>query len=164
MARTEWFPIEGNYFWNGGPTERLVWFIDHFLQPSMKELGSFLKDTKHTLQLIEQINEKIDRGEITLDGVSFVRFYVVKMYQNITKELGNDAAKNYWNSRHPNQSVVGPENVDPFVTTQSLLEGLDMCIENNYFSFNEKIYKQVGRCWHWGEISTTICMSGNGTI
>ena len=34
--------------------------------------------------------------------------------------------------------------MDPFVSIQSLLEGLDLCIENNSFSFNKKIYKQVG--------------------
>ena len=138
------FPVRGIISGVGGPTERLAGFIDHFLQPGMKKLGSFLKDTKHTLQIIEKINEKIDRGELTLDGVSLVSLDVEKMYNNITKELGTKAAKNYLNSRQPTQLSGCSENMDPFVSTQSLLEGLDICIENNYFSFNKKIYKQVG--------------------
>ena len=56
------FPIRGIISGRGGPTERLAGFIDHFLQPGMKALKTFLKDTKHTLQIIENINEKIDKG------------------------------------------------------------------------------------------------------
>ena len=36
------FPIRGIISGKGGPTERLAWFIDHFLQPGMKALPSFL--------------------------------------------------------------------------------------------------------------------------
>ena len=66
MDPREWleeqgFPLRGIISGVGGPTERLAGLIDHFLQPGMKKLGSFLKDTKHTLQLIDQINEQIDR-------------------------------------------------------------------------------------------------------
>ena len=68
----------------------------------MKNLSSFLKDTKHTLQLIEQINEKVDRGELSLEGVNLVSFDVEKMYNNISKEMGIKAAKEYLDSRKPN--------------------------------------------------------------
>ena len=30
------------------------------------------------------------------------------------------------------------------VKTESILEALELCLENNYFSFNKKIYQQVG--------------------
>jgi hypothetical protein len=30
------------------------------------------------------------------------------------------------------------------VSTASLMEGLDLCLKNNYFSYDGKIYKQVG--------------------
>ena len=30
------------------------------------------------------------------------------------------------------------------VKTQSILGALELCLKNNYFSFNEKIYPQVG--------------------
>ena len=137
------FPIRGIISGRGGPTERLAGFIDHFLQPGMKALKTFLKDTKHTLQIIENINEKIDKGELSLEGVHLVSLDVDKMYNNITTDLGRGAAKSYLDSRPPLPSGF-VDNEDPFVSTESLLEGLDLCIENNYFQYNKKIYKQVG--------------------
>ena len=139
------FPVRGIISGVRGPTERLASFIDHFLQPGMKNLGSFLKDTKHTLQLVEQINEKIDKGELSLEGVNLVSLDVEKMYNNISKDLGMNAVKEYLDSRDPHSQSKGcTENEDPFVSTKSILEGLDICIDNNCFSFNEKVYRQVG--------------------
>ena len=85
----------------------------------------FLKDTKHILQIIENINEKINKGELSLEGVSLVSLDVDKMYNNITSDLGRGAAKTYLDSRpaHP----PGDDNSDPFISTESLLEGLDLC-------------------------------------
>ena len=82
---------------------------------------------------------------MSLDGVSLVSLDVDKIYNNISQELDFSAAKEYLNSRHPSSQSVGcNENEDPFVSTESLLEGLDLCINNNNFSFGEKFYKQVG--------------------
>ena len=41
---------------------KLYRFVDHFLQPGMKELPTFLQDTKHTLQIVENINTSIDKN------------------------------------------------------------------------------------------------------
>ena len=54
----EGFPIRGIISGRGSPTERLGGLVEHFLQPGMTSLPSFLKDTKHVLQIIEDINEK----------------------------------------------------------------------------------------------------------
>ena len=83
----------------GAPTERLAGFVDHFLQPGMKELPTFLQDTKHTLQLLEEFNEKIVSGEETLEGVALVSLDVDKMYNNMTEELGVGACKEYLESK-----------------------------------------------------------------
>ena len=66
------FPIRGIVSGKGSPTERLAGFTEHFLQPGMANLPSFLKDTKHVLQIVEEINEKIDNGEVSLDGVGLI--------------------------------------------------------------------------------------------
>ena len=63
----------------GAPTERLSGFVDHFLQPGMQNLDTFLKDTKHTLQIIEGINDKIYGGEVSLEGVGLVTLDVDSM-------------------------------------------------------------------------------------
>ena len=44
------YPLRGIISGQGGPLERLGGFVDYFLQPGMKQLPSFLQDTKHTLQ------------------------------------------------------------------------------------------------------------------
>ena len=50
------------------------------------------------------------------------------------------------------------------VKTESILEALELCLKNNYFSFNKKIYQQVGGVgtgiksaplmpvWEWGNL------------
>ena len=61
------------------------------------------------------------------------------MYNNITEELGKSSCQNYLQSR-TGQSA----NEEADVSTTSLMEGLDLCLKNNYFSFNGKIYRQLG--------------------
>ena len=46
------------------PTERLAGFVDFFLQTGMKNLDTFLQDTKHTLQVIEKLNEQVHDGSL----------------------------------------------------------------------------------------------------
>ena len=93
------FPVRGIISCLNSPTERLAGFIDHFLQPGMKSLDTFLQDTKHTLQIISQLNDKIESGELSLDGVSLVSLDVNKMYNNITEDLGSNSCRQYLDSR-----------------------------------------------------------------
>ena len=50
------------------------------------------------------------------------------------------------------------------VRTDSILQALDLCLKNNYFSFNEKNYQQIGGGGHWGETSPSVCLFGHGEI
>ena len=50
----------------------------------MKNLPTFLRDTKHTLQIVEEIRAKIDQGELSLDGVALVSMDIESMYNNMT--------------------------------------------------------------------------------
>ena len=81
------FSIRSIISGRGSPTEKLSGFIEQFLQPGMASLPSFLKDTKHVLQLVEEINERIDNGEISLDGVGLIALDVEKMYNTMSEEL-----------------------------------------------------------------------------
>ena len=134
------YPVRGIISCLNSPTERLAGFIDHFLQPGMKSLETFLQDTKHTLQIISQLNDKIENGELSLDGVNLVSLDVNKMYNNITEDLGKSACRQYLDSR----AVVGTQTESCKVKTPTLMEGLDLCIKNNFFTYNGKIYRQIG--------------------
>ena len=118
LNQTE-FPIRGIISGRGGPTERLAGLIDHFLQPGMQQLDTFLKDTKHTLQLIEDTNGQIERGEFSLDGVALVTMDIENMYNNISEDLGMKAVKKYLDSRQY-QGRINFVNMDPELSTKSL--------------------------------------------
>ena len=66
------YPLRGIISGQGGPLERLGGFVDYFLQPGMKQLPSFIQDTKHTLKIIEEINQKVDNHEVSLERVAIV--------------------------------------------------------------------------------------------
>ena len=69
------------------------------MQPGMTKLPSFLKDTKHVLQIVEEINEKIDNGEVSLDRVGLITLDVEKMYNTMTEELALGGTKRYLDQR-----------------------------------------------------------------
>ena len=59
-----------------------------------------------------------------------------KMYNNMTEEVGVSACKKYLESR----SSIGLDEDE--VSPRSILKALNICIKNNYFEFNGKIYHQ----------------------
>ena len=131
-------PLRGIISTRSSPLERLGGLVDYFLKPGMENLPTFLQDTKHVLLLIEELNEKIDRGEVSLDGVALVSLDIESMYTNMSLDLGKSASKEYLDSR--NSSNTDPDSLK--VTTKSVLEALELCVKNNYFQFNSKIFKQ----------------------
>ena len=140
---TEWlgnqgYPIRGIISARGGPTERLAGFVDYFLQPGMKQLPSFLQDTKHTIQIIEEINAKIDLEKCSLEGVALVTLDVESMYNFMSEELAVGACKEFLQGRRAGD----PENMK--IKTESILKALDLCLKSNFFEFNDKIYQQTG--------------------
>ena len=112
--------------------------MDHFLQPGMQQLPSFLQDTKHTLQILEDINKKIDQGEMSLEGVAIVTLDVESMYTNMTSELARAASCEFLQGGRTGDQEASK------VTPHSILEALDLCLENNLFTFNDKKYLQIG--------------------
>ena len=55
------------------------------------------------------------------------------MYNNMTEQLGMVGCKNYLENR-----------INSEVSTESIMKGLEICIRNNYFKFNDKAYQQIG--------------------
>ena len=134
-------PLRGIISARSSPLERLAGLVDYFLKPGMESLPTFLQDTKHVLLQVEELNEKIDRGEVSLEGVALVSLDIESMYTNMSLDLGKSACKDYLDSRFTNTDVqLEPDALK--VTTKSILEALDLCVKNNFFLFNSKIYKQ----------------------
>ena len=133
------YPVRGIIAGCGSPTERLAGFVDFFLQPGMSRLPSFLRDTKHTLQQIEDINHKIDIGDISLDNVNLASLDVVSMYPNMSDELGISACKDYLDTR--DFSCIDEELQ---IASNNIIDSLKLCIKNNYFNFDGDIFKVCG--------------------
>ena len=62
---------------------------------------------------------------------------LVQMYNNITEEVGYPACKNFL-EENDSQGVEREDSV----SSESALKALRICIQNNFFQFNEEIYHQ----------------------
>ena len=71
-----------------------------------------------------------------MDGVALVSLDVESMYNNMSERLGTSACEEYLESRSFQE--YGNQ-----VSTNLIMVALDLCLKNNYFVFNEKIYKQI---------------------
>ena len=80
--------------------------------------------------MIEDLNEKIEGGELSLEGVSLVTLDVDKMYNNITEDLGYSAVNKFLENR--NQQMDGSDRDAMLVSSASIMEALQICL--NFFS------------------------------
>ena len=149
------FPIRGIVSCCGTPTERLAGFVDHFLQPGMQNLDTFLKDTKHTLQIIENINDEVNEGKLSLEGVAVVSLDVENMYNNMSEDLATEACKEFVESEIFQQDGES-------VSANSILTALDLCLKNNFFCFNDKVYKQISGVGTGVKLAPTYACLGLG--
>ena len=133
-------PLRGIISARSSPLERLAGLVDYFLKPGMENLPTFLQDTKHVLLEVDDFNKRIERGEVSLEGVALVSLDIESMYTNMNLDLGRSACKEFLDSR-----LTGTGDPDTLkVNTKSILEALDLCVSNNFFHFNSKIYQQKG--------------------
>ena len=66
------YPIRGIKSGRGAPLEPLSAFVDRFNKPGMKSLPTSLQDTKHTLPKNDELNQQIESGAFSLEGVGIV--------------------------------------------------------------------------------------------
>jgi hypothetical protein len=71
---------------NNGPTEKISKFVNHFFNPTVKDIRSFVKDTTHFLALVK------DFGEIPESSL-LVTLDVAALYPSIPIELGKQPGK-----------------------------------------------------------------------
>lgn len=99
-------------------------FIDYFLQPIVKQMTSYIKDTKHLLILLKDLEIPPDSILVTMD--------VTSLYTVIPHEAGVSACREALQKSH-----IGPP------TTEFLVSLLDLILTHNYFLFKEIFYLQV---------------------
>ena len=109
----------------GTPTEKVSEFLDHHLQPLMKQGNSHIKDPGDFLDKLSVIR-KIPIGAI------LVIAEVVELYPSIPHDEG---LKVLWKQHD--------KFIDKTVFTEDMIEMAEFILKNNLFEFNSKFYKQI---------------------
>ena len=112
---------------NGCPSERISQFVDHFIQPLVHKLPSYLRDSTHLINLLTGLRLPDDAILASLD--------VTSLYTNIPNTEGINAAASYlFNYRPPHENP----------TNASLCKLLELVLTTNNFRFDNKEYLQIG--------------------
>ena len=113
-------------FGNGGPTERISQFVDHFIGPLVPFSQSFIRDSTHLINIL---------NELTLQpGMLLCTWYITSLYTNIPHNEGIKAIKEIL-AIHRTPSNL-PHN-------SYIIELLDVVLTNNHFEFDGTLYHQV---------------------
>ena len=112
---------------NSHTTERISQFVDHHLKPLVQITQSFIKDTTHFLNKLEQLGQLPPNALlVTLD--------VSSLYTNIPHNEGITPSRHFLDTRDRNSSIVG---------TETLCDLIRMILTMNNFTFNDKHYLQI---------------------
>ncbi len=112
---------------NNSPSERISAFVDWFLKPIVPKIPSYIKDTTHFLQLIE------DLGEIP-ENCFLATLDVSALYTNIPQQEGIAACREALNITR--SAGMSPKN-------SSLEFLLNLVLSTNNFEFNGTHYTQI---------------------
>ena len=110
-------------------TEKISQFVDHFLNPTVSNLKSYVKDTTHFLKILN------DLGELPPDCL-LVTLDVTSLYTNINNDIGIPAAKRTLERSRPDPQVKPSNN--------TLIKLLELVLNRNNFQFNGHNYIQTG--------------------
>ena len=106
-------------------THRISNFLDILLKPYLKYVKSYVKDD---IDILRYIPRQVSKDTI------LASFDVVNLYSNIPHEYGLEAIS-YWIEKYP-------EALPERINKEFIMKGLKFILENNYFMFDNQIYKQ----------------------
>ena len=113
---------------NECPTERISQLVDHFLQPYLHKIKSWIKDSGHCIDILNKIMS-LKPGSLisSLD--------VVCLYPNMDQDECISCVRKFLiENRHPSEMP----------STETLIELLTFVLKFNNFQFDGKDYLQVG--------------------
>ena len=109
------------------PTERISQFVDHFIQPIVPTLKSYIKDSGHFLNILGDVRITSDIILCTLD--------VTSLYTNIPNNEGITAVR---------RSLSMTRDFMHNPTNNSICDLLHLVLSCNNFQFDNKHYLQIG--------------------
>ena len=116
----------------GGPTERLSKLVDHWLQPVVQRLPSYLKDTTHFLQIIEEWKSTMEPiSEDTLIAtIDVVALYPSIPHEDVETSL-TETLECY------------AKETDNLPAINTMLQVVKNVLNNNVFEYEGEIYQQI---------------------
>ena len=111
---------------SSGPTERISSFVDSLLQPIAKKQESYIKDTTHFINFIENTPLPENAVLVTLD--------VCSLYTNIPQEEGISVVCQYHEEHYQSK---------PPIPTSFLGDLMRLILKENSFKFHDKHYLQT---------------------
>ena len=145
------FPSRGIMSVRNTAIERLGDYVDFKVNKGMQQLTTFLKDTRSLLIMIDQKNES---GPIP-DSVNWLSADMKNMYQNMPGEESEAGCREYLDRR---DVAVGE------ATTNSIIECLNICQDNNVFVFLDKLYRQVSGHATGQKQAPSVACQGAGRV
>ena len=109
---------------SGTITEHISEYLDHHLNPLVSQSRSYVKDTNHFLSRLSKL------GKIP-EGAMLCTVDVVGLYPSIPHGEGLEAIREALDRRE-----------NPGVATDTLVGLASLVLENNYFEFNDRFYRQ----------------------
>ena len=109
------------------PTENISQFLDHWLQPSMRNLPSFLQNTNQLIKELHSIRVPANSWLVTVD--------VKSLYTTIPHKEGLEACRNALLATEKSYPEQPP--------TEPLATLMELVLQNNTFEFNDQVYKQL---------------------
>ena len=113
-----------------GPTEKLSELMDHWLQPIVTKLPSYVQDTTHMLQVLQDWN--LHYGPFD-DNTLLVTLDVVGLYTNIPHDDLHTTLHHFLDN--------GTASNSPPV--EELIRIMDHVLTNNVFEFDGELFQQV---------------------
>ena len=109
----------------GMPAEKISEFLDHHLQPLMKQGESYIKDNGDFLEKLKRV-EQIPKEAI------FVTADVVGLYPSIPHDGGLEVLRKQYSKFK-----------DKIVPTEDITKKADFVVKNNLFEFDCRFYQQI---------------------
>ena len=116
----------------GGPTENLSRLVDHWLQPAVQQLPSYVKDSTHLLQQIQKWNDTLPP---LTENTLLVTIDVVALYPSIPINEVAPAVTSILEN-----ATSKPDNIPD---NRTLIKIIEHILKNNIFTFEDKFYKQI---------------------
>lgn len=99
-------------------------YLDHYLQPLVQGMDSYVRDTKHLLIMLKDLRVPPDTFLVTM--------YVSSLYTVIPHDLGVAVCRTALQKNHCGSTPV-----------EFLVSLLDLILSHNYFMFQDALYLQL---------------------